>query len=165
MPIPITSSYNSCAHAPLNTSYPTNLPNIFSAYLTLPIEHQDTPIYAYPVIDNKKDTLTQSQMLHDSDMAEFVKSQPPKEIQGLLDMDVFDIHHIFMKLADARVLSSIWSYRRKRNPVGDIMKYKSRICVEGSQQQHGRDYWEVYALVVSWPTICLTLLLSTILDL
>lgn len=94
-------------------------------------------------------------MLHDSDMADFVKSQP-KEIQGLLDMDVFDIHHISMKLADTRILSSIWSYRRKRNPVGDIMKYKSCICVDGSQQQHGRDYWEVYAPVVSWPTICLT---------
>jgi hypothetical protein len=64
-----------------------------------------------------------------------------------------------------KILSSIWSYRRKRSSVGEILKYKSRICVDGSQQEYGRDYWEVYAPVVSWPTIRLTLLLSTILDL
>jgi hypothetical protein len=64
-----------------------------------------------------------------------------------------------------KILSFIWSYRRKRNSVGEILKYKSRICVDGSQQEYGRDYWEVYAPVVSWPTIRLTLLLSTILDL
>lgn len=37
--------------------------------------------------------------------------------------------------------------------------------MDGSQQLHGRDYWETYAPVVSWPTIRLTLLLSTILGL
>jgi hypothetical protein len=45
------------------------------------------------------------------------------------------------------------------------LKSKSRICIDRSQQQHGRDYWENYAPVVSWPTIHLTLLLSTTLDL
>ncbi len=89
-----------------NTIYNINLPNIFSAYLTLPIEHQNTPSHAYPIVDNKKETLTQSQMLRDPDMAAFIKSQP-KEGQGLLDMDVFDIHHISTKLTDARNLSSI----------------------------------------------------------
>jgi hypothetical protein len=49
--------------------------------------------------------------------------------------------------------------------VGDILKHKSQICVNGSQHLHGRDFWEVYAPVVSWPTIHLMLLSSTILDL
>ncbi len=45
------------------------------------------------------------------------------------------------------------------------MKYKARLCVDGSQQEYGRDFWEVYAPVVSWQTIHLVLLLSTILNL
>ncbi len=158
------------AHAPPFTvpepdpPYPPNLPNIFSVFHTLPIEHQDTPIHAYPVVDNKNDTLTQSQMLKDEAAPAFISSQV-KEMQRLINMDVFDILHISTKPELARLLSSIWSYCWKRNPLGKILKHKSCICVDGSQQLQGRDYWEVYAPVVSWPTIRLTLLLSTILDL
>ncbi len=43
------------------------------------------------------------------------------------------------------------------------MKYKARLCVDGSQQEYGRDYWEVYTPVTSWSTI--RLLLSTVLNL
>lgn len=126
--------------------------------------HVDTPIYAYPVVNNKADTLTQSQMLPAQDHDSFIASQP-KGIEGLLKMDVFNLQHISTKPTDAKLLSSIWSYRCKRSPVGDILKHKSCICVDGSQQRHGRDFWEVYAPVVSWPTIHLMLLLSSILDL
>ena len=80
-------------------------------------------------------------------------------------MGVFDLQNISTLPAHAKLPSSIWSYRRKRSPAGDILKYKSRICVDGSQQRHGRDFWEVYAPVVSWPTIRLMLLLSSLLDL
>jgi len=37
--------------------------------------------------------------------------------------------------------------------------------VDGSQQLYGRDYWETYAPVVSWSTVRLLLLLTTILNL
>jgi hypothetical protein len=39
-----------------------------------------------------------------------------------------------------------------------------RLCVDGSQQQHERDFWETYAPVVSWSTVHLVLLLSSILN-
>jgi len=80
-------------------------------------------------------------------------------------MGVFDLQNISTLPAHAKLPSSIWSYRRKRSPAGDILKYKSRICVDESQQRLGRDFWEVYAPVVSWPTIRLMLLLSSLLDL
>jgi hypothetical protein len=53
----------------------------------------------------------------------------------------------------------------KHSPIGKILKHKAHLCIEGSQQEHGRDYWEVYTPVVCWQTIRLLLLLSTILDL
>ncbi len=66
------------------SQYP-NLANIFSAYPTMPPEFIDTPIHAYPIVDKKADTLTQSQMLKTNDKANFLSTQP-KEIEGLLKM-------------------------------------------------------------------------------
>ncbi len=44
-------------------------------------------------------------------------------------------------------------------------KYKSRICINGKEQEFGLDYWETYAPVASWTTIRLLMLLSSIMDL
>jgi len=66
---------------------PLSLPNIFSAFTNLPFETPNTPIYAFPVMDNKADTLTQSQMLKATDAQHFISAQP-KEIKGLVDMGV-----------------------------------------------------------------------------
>ena len=51
------------------------------------------------------------------------------EINGLLKFDVMDVHPVESLPRSAKLLSSICSYRRKRLPNGDLLKYKSRICV------------------------------------
>jgi hypothetical protein len=119
---------------------------------------------AYMACNNKEDILTQSQMLKAHDSAEFIACQRT-EITGLQQFDVMDIEHISNLPAKAKLLSSIWSYRRKRLPNGVLLKHKSRICVNGKEQAFGRDYWETYAPVASWATIRLLMLLSTLLDL
>lgn len=43
--------------------------------------------------------------------------------------------------------------------------HNARICADGSQQLLGRDYWGTLAPVVTWSTLHLLLLLSTILNL
>ncbi len=144
--------------APLSANY-----NIFMAFPDLPVE-QTEYLYAFPAIDTKLDTLTQSQMLKANDKLKFVQAQLPK-LQELVKMDVFDVKPMNQKPAHARLLSSIWSYRRKRNPLGTILKYIARLCIDGSQQEFGRDYRETYAPVVSWSTIRLLLLLSSVLNL
>lgn len=98
-------------------------------------------------------------MLRDSDSTKFFQAQQP-EPTGLQKMEVFEVHMMSSKPPNIKLLSSIWSYRRKRSSIGAISKYKVRLCVDDSQQEHGHDYWETYAPVASWPTICLVLLLS-----
>jgi len=56
-------------------------------------------------------------MLKASDSAAFITSQP-KEISGLQNLGVFNIKPIAEKPPDAHLLSSIWSYQGKRNPMG-----------------------------------------------
>jgi hypothetical protein len=104
-----------------------NVYNIFSAFPDLRTELPDIPLSAFPAVDSKADTLTQSQMLADKDYLDFISAQVP-EIDGLRKTGVFDIKKISDKPLKARLLSSIWSFRRKRSPVGKILKYKARLC-------------------------------------
>jgi len=76
-----------------------------------------------------------------------------------------DIHPISSLLKSTKLLSSIWSYRRKRSPNGTPLKHKSRIYVNGKEQAFGRDYWETYAPVASWATIPMLLILSSLMNL
>jgi len=61
----------------------------------------------------------------------------------------------------AKLITLIWSYHHKRLPNGKLLKYKSRICVNGKEQSFGRDYWETYVPVASWVTIHMMLTLSS----
>jgi hypothetical protein len=135
-----------------------------SEFHDLPFIPTESTIQAYMAMDNKEDTLTQSQMLKTPDKTQFLEAQLP-EIRGLEKMGVFQYQHISDLPPTAKWLSSIWSYRWKRRPNGELLKHKARICVDGSQQLHGRDYWETYAPVITWSTVRLVLLLSTILNL
>jgi hypothetical protein len=142
---------------PPSQSLPSNLPHIFSTFHDLPSIPTDYTINAFMALNNKEDTLTQSQMLKASDAASFIKAQQSK-IQGLQHMDVFEYHSIHNLPQDSHLLSSIWSYCCKRCPNGELIKHKARICVDGSQQLYGHDYWETYAPVVTWSTAHLILL-------
>jgi hypothetical protein len=93
-PIPVI---NTASTLPINA-------NIFSPFIDLPYETTDPLLYAFPVVDNKADTLTQSQMLKDADVDKFHQAQA-SELQGLQKLKVFDIKHISIKPTHARLLS------------------------------------------------------------
>ncbi len=140
-----------------------NTPISLLTYDTADLANTDTPTES-TTCNNKEDILTQSQMFKANDSTEFIACQRD-EIKGLQKFDVMDIEHISQLSAKAKLLSSIWSYRRKRLPNGVLLKYKSRICVNGKEQAFGRDYWETYAPVASWSTIRLMIILSTLMNL
>ena len=116
------------------------------------------------VCDNKLDILTQSQMFKAPDADKFVTTQA-MEIKGLMASGVMKAHPCTSLPKGARLLSSLWSYRRKRLPDGTLLNHKACLCVNGKEQPLGHDYWETYAPMASWSTICLLLLLSTMMNL
>ena len=59
------------------------------------------------------------------------------------------------------VIQAIWSFKRKRTPSGDLLKYKSRLCAHGGQQT-SNTYWETFSPVVQWTTLRTILTLSLI---
>ena len=52
--------------------------------------------------------------------------------------------------------------KRKHNPLGQIVKYKARLCAHGGQTIKGIHYDNTFAPVVSWTTIRFLLILSLI---
>lgn len=58
----------------------------------------------------------------------------------------------------------IWFFKRKRNPLGKLIKHKARLCIHGSKQRYGIDYLNTYSPVVNWGTLKLLLTISLIKD-
>jgi hypothetical protein len=60
-----------------------------------------------------------------------------------------------------KILPAVWAMRRKRKiATGEAYKWKARLNVHGGKQEHGINYWETYAPVISWTTIRLYLILA-----
>ena len=59
-------------------------------------------------------------------------------------------------------LMMIWSFKRKRDPEGNITKHKARLCCHGGQQEWGVNYWNTYSPVVSWSSIRILMTLSNL---
>jgi hypothetical protein len=57
---------------------------------------------------------------------------------------------------------AIWSFERKHFPDGTLNKHKEYLCAHGGQQTWGLDYWETYAPVVTWTSVCLLLIVAKI---
>ena len=58
-----------------------------------------------------------------------------------------------------KVLKGTWAFCLKCTPDGVAYRYRSRFYVRGNQQEYGVNYFEAFAPVVQWSTICLLLIL------
>ena len=54
---------------------------------------------------------------------------------------------------NAKPIPMVWTLRRKRDPAGEILKWKARLCAGGHRQVFGDTYWTTFAPVVSWTTV------------
>ena len=62
--------------------------------------------------------------------------------------------------AKTKILPGTWVFRRKRNPSGEVKKYKGRYCVRGDLAETEQ---ETFAPVVAWSSVRLFLILTLIL--
>ncbi len=81
-------------------------PHIFSAFCDLLVLYTEASIQCFLAMNNKDDTLTQSQMLKTPDRDSFIAAQIP-EIRGLEKLKVFQYHNIQDLPPKAKLLSSI----------------------------------------------------------
>ena len=61
--------------------------------------------------------------------------------------------------AEAQIVPSVWSMRRKRDlTTNNIKSHKARLNLHGGKQIYGMNYFETYALVVTWFAIRLVVI-------
>ena len=108
-----------------------------------------------------KDTMHYGQAMKAPDVADFIRAME-KEVKDLNDTGVWKLVKKTEMPKDAKLIRLIWSFKRKRNPLGQLIKHKARLCVHGGMQRKGIDYWHTYAPVVNWSTVKMVLLLTTL---
>ena len=72
------------------------------------------------------------------------------EVEALEDQHTWDITDL---PPDKTALGSQWVYKIKYNADGTILRYKSRVVVQGNKQVEGEDYSETFAPVVKMNTV------------
>ena len=115
----------------------------------------------FATLANKEDNPTWEEAMRGPDRAGYLKACEI-ELQTLNDLNVFTI----VKREDwMSIVSSVWAFKKKRYPSGEIRKLKARFCARGFEQKEGIDYFETYAPVVNWQTVRLLLMSSILLNL
>lgn len=85
-----------------------------------------------------------------------------KELRDHIDRKHWKIVPLKSVPKDKVPLPMVWSMKRKRDPLGFIIKYKARLCAGGHKSIEFVDYWTTYSPVVSWGTVRLVLILALI---
>jgi hypothetical protein len=79
------------------------------------------------------------------------------EINSLMEKETW----ILVKKPDrAKLLDAKWVYKVKRNPDGNVDKYKARLVIRGFRQEHAVDYFETFSTVARYESIRLLLALA-----
>ena len=82
-----------------------------------------------------------------------------KEINSFKDEKIFELMLLNKKPAHKSLIPFVWSFKRKRNPIGELIKHKAHLCVDGGKQIKGMDYWNTYAPVAQQITTRIVLVL------
>jgi len=104
-------------------------------------------------LDNASDMFTHSQMLCATEKQDFLNTEE-QELQDLLEMNVWKYWQILCLVLSMQMHCH-----------GHLIKHKECLCADGHQQQFSMDYFQSYAPVITWTTVCLVLLLSVLLNL
>jgi hypothetical protein len=61
-----------------------------------------------------------------------------------------------------KTIMSIWSFGHKQYPDGTLKKHKAHLCALGGMQTWEQNYWETYAPVINWASVCILLAVAKI---
>ena len=121
-------------------------------------------IYAYAATQADPDTMTLKEAMQEPDADKFLEAMV-KEIDDHVTRKHWRlVTDDQMRRAGytGKPIMGVWSMKRKRNPLGEIIKYKARFCAHGGQTEKGVHYANTFAPVVTWTTIRFLLILSLV---
>ena len=81
-----------------------------------------------------------------------------KEIKDLTTKDVWEVTPESSLPTSAHIIKLLWSYKRKRNLFGELIKHKAHVFLHGGMI----DFHSTFASVVNWSTVRLIIMMDDI---
>jgi hypothetical protein len=110
------------------------------------------------LVTTDPDTMTRTEAMNQPDKEQFLLAMK-KELEDRIARKHWKVVPVSTVPTHKRCLPMVWSMKRKRNPVGEIIKWKARLCAGGHRSIEFVDYWDTYSPVVCWQTIRLVFIL------
>jgi hypothetical protein len=107
------------------------------------------------------ETFTYKQALREPDYHDFIKAMV-HEVHDHKKQDHWTCMQCNDMPENTKTIMSIWRFKRKRFPDGMLNKHKARLCTHGHMQTWGTNYWDTYAPVVNWASVCLLLAVAKV---
>ena len=126
---------------------------------TVAAEDSDTTAFAYPAAGEEPNNYWQAVK---GPGGSFWKDAADKEYDSLVSNNTWEL---VTPPPGAPIIGSMWRFKVKRGELGQILKYKARMCARGDQQAMGIDYNETFAPTVRYFTIRALLALACSYDL
>ena len=105
-------------------------------------EHTFAYIIAGPNTMNLTDTL------HQPDRDKFLEAVH-KELSDHITCNQWKVIPTKHVSPHKKRLPMVWSIKRRRNPIGEIIRWIARLCAGGHRSIEFVDYWDTYSPVVS----------------
>jgi hypothetical protein len=119
-------------------------------------------VFAF-VASSAPDTMAIQEALVQPDREHFIKAMS-KELQDHGNRRHWKIVPLKTVPTHKVPIPMVWSMKRKRNPVGNIIKWKARLCAGGHKSLEFVVYWNTYSPVVSWSTVRLMIVMAFLND-
>jgi len=138
-------------------SYATTYESTFSPSDSLQGELEDihpmAGLQSYAATKQRDpDTMTLERAMQEPDAEQFIRAME-KELEDHTKRGHWEVVPIAQVPRTARPINMVWSMKRKRDPTGEIIKWKARLCAHGGMQVYGDTFWDTYSPVVSWTTV------------
>ena len=114
---------------------------------TVAAEDSETTAFAYPTACEEPNSYWQAVK---GPGGSFWKDAADKEYDSLVSNNTWEL---VTPPPNASIIGSMWRFKVKRGELGQILKYKARLCASGDQQAMGIDYNETFAPTVRYFTI------------
>ena len=119
---------------------------------------------SYALTQADPDTMTLKEAMRQPDADKFLEAMV-KEVEDHVQRKHWRLVHnyeLFNRDQQIKPIMAVWSMKRKRNPLGEIVKYKARLCAHGGMTEKGVHYDNTFAPVVTWTTVRFLLIQSLI---
>jgi hypothetical protein len=115
------------------------------------------------IAQSDSDTMHLEEALQQPDRDEFIKAMK-KELNDHISRKHWKVMPAKNVPKHEIPIPMVWSMKRKRNPIGEILKWKARLCAGGNRSLEYIDYWSTYSPVVLWNTVRLLIVMALLND-